>query len=236
KRQDSPYSSGRSGHWIKLKCAERQEFVIGGYTEPQGGRSGLGALLLGYYDEDSRFRYAGKVGTGFNEDKLVYLVKRLSRIEQETSPFEPTPKEKQVHWVKPQLAAEVSFSQWTQSGRIRHAVFVGLREDKRTIQMKKEQSVKVSSADSVVDRNSGSRNGEVATYYARSAPLIMPHVKDRPVSLLRAPAGLGGELFFQKHMHAQRVGGIMELDPELDPRHEPLVVRRNALGLTQAAQ
>lgn len=236
KRQDSPYSSGRSGHWIKLKCAERQEFVIGGYTEPQGGRSGLGALLLGYYDEDSRFRYAGKVGTGFNEDKLVYLVKRLSRIEQETSPFEPTPKEKQVHWVKPQLAAEVSFSQWTQSGRIRHAVFVGLREDKRTTQMKKEQSVKVSSADRVVDRKSGIRKGDVATYYERIAPLIMPHVKDRPVSLLRAPEGLGGELFFQKHMDAQRLSGIIELDPELDPGHEPLVVIRNTLGLTQAAQ
>src|SRR5690606_29580698 len=133
------------------------------------------------------------------------IFKRLSRIEQETSPFEPTPKEKQVHWVKPQLAAEVSFSQWTQSGRIRHAVFVGLREDKRTTQMKKEQSVKVSSADRVVDRKSGIRKGDVATYYERIAPLIMPHVKDRPVSLLRAPEGLGGELFFQKHIDAQRL-------------------------------
>lgn len=236
KRQDAPYTSGRTGHWIKLKCAERQEFVIGGFTEPQGGRSSLGALLLGHYDEDGYLKYAGKVGTGFNENTLKDLFKRLSRIEQKTSPFEPAPREKQVHWVKPQLAAEVSFSQWTQSGRIRHAVFVGLREDKRTRLMKKEQSVKISSAERVVDRKSGARKADIATYYERIAPLLIPHLKDRPVSLLRAPEGINGELFFQKHMDAQRLSGIMELDPELDPGHDPLVVIRNALGLTQAAQ
>src|SRR5690606_17648332 len=155
------------------------------------------------------------------------IFKRLSRIEQKTSPFEPAPREKQVHWVKPQLAAEVSFSQWTQSGRIRHAVFVGLREDKRTRLMKKEQSVKISSAERVVDRKSGARKADIATYYERIAPLLIPHLKDRPVSLLRAPEGINGELFFQKHMDAQRLSGIMELDPELDPGHDPLVVIRN---------
>ena len=236
KRLDAPYVAGRSGHWIKLKCGERQEFVIGGYTDPQGGRQGLGALLLGYYDEDGHLQYAGKVGSGFNDKTLKTLHSSLLRLRQEECPFTPTPAEAGAHWVKPKLAAEVAFSQWTQTGRVRHAVFQGLREDKRTSQMTKEQAVKISSADRVVDKVSGSRKGDIATYYERFADLILPHLKDRPVSLLRAPDGLKGELFFQKHMNAERLSGVIELDPELDPGHEPLVAVRNVTGLTQLAQ
>ena len=236
KRLDAPYVSGRSGYWIKLKCGERQEFVIGGYTKPRGGRQGLGALLLGYYDDDGRLQYAGKVGSGFTEKTLGTLHARLSRLHQDEAPFAAVPAESDVHWVKPKLAAEVSFSQWTQSGRVRHAVFLGLREDKRVSQMKKELGVKISSSDRVVDKQSGTRKGDIATYYERYAELILPHLKDRPVSLLRAPDGLKGQLFFQKHMDADRLSGLIELDPELDPGHEPLVAVRNSLGLTQAAQ
>src|SRR5690606_40487522 len=101
------------------------------------------------------------------------------------------PREKSAHWVKPSLAAEVSFSQGTQSGRVRHAVFLGLRDDKRAKQMKKESSVKISSGDRLVDRKSGARKADIASYYERIAPLLMPHLKDRPVSLLRAPDEIG---------------------------------------------
>lgn len=236
KRLDAPYVSGRSGYWIKLKCGERQEFVIGGYTKPQGSRQGLGALLLGYYDDDGDLQYAGKVGSGFTEKTLATLHAQLSRLHQDDAPFALIPAESHVQWVKPKLAAEVSFSEWTQSGRVRHAVFMGLREDKRISQMKKESGVKISSADRVVDKQTGTRKGDIATYYQRYAELMLPHLKDRPVSLLRAPDGLKGQLFFQKHMDAKRLSGLIELNPALDPGHEPLVAVRNTAGLTQATQ
>jgi len=236
KRLASPYVAGRSGHWIKLKCAERQEFVIGGYTDPQGARCSLGALLLGYYDEDGALRYAGKAGSGFSDATLEALHHRLTPLRQEQPAFIDAPSGSGLHWVKPSLAAEVSFSQWTASGRIRHAVFLGLRDDKPTSLMKKEYSQSISNAGRLVDQRSGTRKGDIAAYYERIAHLLLPHLKDRPVSLLRAPDGLSGELFFQKHLSAERLTGLMELDPALDPGHDPLVVVRNASGLTQAAQ
>lgn len=236
KRLASPYVPGRSGHWIKLKCGERQEFVVGGYTDPQGSRSGLGALLLGYYDEDGALRYAGKVGSGFSDAALQSLHRRLVKLRQDQPAFIDPPQGAGLHWVRPKLAAEVSFSQWTASGRIRHAVFLGLREDKPPSLMTKEHTQSISNAGRLVDARSGTRKGDIATYYERIATLMLPHLKDRPVSLLRAPDGLTGELFFQKHMSADRLTGLMELDPALDPGHDPLVVVRNSAGLTQAAQ
>ena len=236
KQRSSAYVSGRSGHWIKLKCGERQEFVIGGYTDPKGARSGLGSLLLGYYDEEGLLQYAGNVGSGFTESSLADVYDRLQAIEQKQPAFADPPKVAGVHWTRPTLSAEVSFSQWTQSGRIRHAVFRGLREDKPARLMKKEHSHTISNPERVIDKKSGTRKGDVAVYYERVAPLILPHLEDRPVSLLRAPDGIAGELFFQKHMATENLSGIAELDPALDPGHDPLVVIKNAGGLAEAAQ
>lgn len=236
KRRTSPYVSGRSSHWIKLKCGERQEFVIGGYTEPKGSRSGLGSLLLGYYDEEGQLQYAGNVGSGFTDTSLQTLQQRLHAVEQDQSAFAHPPKAAGVHWTRPELSAEVSFAQWTQSGRIRHAVFRGLREDKPTKLMKKEHAHTISNADRLIDKKSGTRKGDVAVYYERVASLILPHLEDRPVSLLRSPDGLEGELFFQKHLQTSNLKGIAELDPSLDPGHEPLVVIKSAEGLAEAAQ
>lgn len=236
KRSSSPYVAGRSGHWIKLKCGERQEFVIGGYTDPKGGRIGLGALMLGYYDDEGGLRYAGNVGSGFSDEVLTMLHRRLRRLHQKDSPFTDAPRSAAAHWVRPELAAEVSFSQWTGTGRVRHAVFQGLREDKPVATMKKEEARTISNPDRVVDARSGTRKGDVAAYYERIASLIMAHLKDRPVSLLRAPDGISGELFFQKHIDASRLSGLMQLDPALDPGHDPLVVVRNGAGLAEAAQ
>lgn len=130
KDASAPYVGKRSKAWLKFKCENGQEFVIGGYTEPQGSRVGFGALLLGYY-QGKKFKYAGKVGTGFDDDFLKGLAKKLAKLEQDSSPFADCQKKsKGVHWVSPSLVGEVSFTEWTRAGRLRHPRFLGLRRDK----------------------------------------------------------------------------------------------------------
>ena len=132
KRAGDAYAGRRTSSWLKAKCARRQEFVIGGYTEPAGARVGLGALLLGTY-ADGALRFAGRVGTGFDEAALRLLAARLAELEQAAPPFADPPRgaaARGVHWVAPELIAEVSFGEWTADGRLRHPVFHGLREDK----------------------------------------------------------------------------------------------------------
>ena len=131
KRADAPYVGGRTKDWLKFKCENNQEFVIGGYTDPQGSRTGLGALLLGVYDSDGQFVYAGKVGTGFDQQTLRRLHDELSALEQERSPFDRgNPPRAGVHWAKPRMVAQIGFSEWTTAGQLRHPRFQGLRRDK----------------------------------------------------------------------------------------------------------
>jgi bifunctional non-homologous end joining protein LigD len=131
KRADAPYVQKRSRDWLKLKCVNRQELVIGGYTDPQGARVGFGALLVGFH-EDGRLLYAGKVGTGYDDATLTTLRRRLEALERETPPFaaERGLPRKGVHWVRPRLVAEVGFTEWTDDHRLRHPRFVALRSDK----------------------------------------------------------------------------------------------------------
>jgi bifunctional non-homologous end joining protein LigD len=138
KRAESPYRAGRSRDWVKIKCSEEQEFVIGGYTAPRGSRTGFGALLLGYYEGD-RLRYAGKVGTGFDEATLRSLGARLAELRIDQSPFfDPVP-ERTAWWVRPELVAEVAFTEWTRDGRLRHPRFLGLRDDKPAHEVVRER-------------------------------------------------------------------------------------------------
>lgn len=133
KRLDSPYVDYRSGAWLKIKCSGRQEFVIGGFTDPQKSRVGLGALLVGYNSDDRKdFVYAGKVGTGFTNEMLTDLRKRLDQIEVDHPPFTKGKilRGKHVHWVKPKLVGEVAYAEWTQHDLLRQPKFEGLREDK----------------------------------------------------------------------------------------------------------
>lgn len=134
KRRDAPYAPGRGRTWLKVKCVLRQELVIGGFTAPRRGRTGIGALLLGYYDGGALV-YAGKVGTGFTLAALADLRRRLAPLERADSPFDPVPPRASTgpdpHWVAPELVAEVAFAEWTREGRLRHPSFQGLREDKR---------------------------------------------------------------------------------------------------------
>ncbi len=273
KRQDAPYRSGRSSDWIKLKCGLRQEFVVAGFTDPQGGRSGLGALLLAVHDTRGKLVYAGKVGTGFSDAALMRLRAQLEPLQQRSSPFATAPDgTSRAHWLKPMLVAEVAFAEWTQGGHIRHAVFKGLRSDKpaRSIVREEAQSpgstpqaspsgrvgssagqhsgrregepaplpsgLQVTHGDRVIDPASGATKLEMVRHYATVAPLMLEHLMNRPVALVRAPQGVAGESFFQKHGDADRLPGIEALDPRLDPGHGPLLAVTAAEGLLAAAQ
>ena len=137
KRAAAPYRSGRSPDWLKLKCEAGQELVVGGFTEPRGSRASLGALLVGYF-EAGRFRYAGKVGTGFSAATLKDLRARLDTLERERSPFADEIREPGAHWVEPELVAQIGFTEWTRDGRLRHPRYEGLRQDKAAADVVRE--------------------------------------------------------------------------------------------------
>src|SRR5262245_10626447 len=131
KRAASRYTAGRSRDWLKFKCENSQEFVIGGYTDPQGSRAGFGALLIGYYDADGRLVYAGKVGTGFDSSALASLLHAMKGLEQPKPPFDRgTLPRAGVRWVQRRLGGQVGFSEWTSAGQLRHPRYLGLRRDK----------------------------------------------------------------------------------------------------------
>jgi bifunctional non-homologous end joining protein LigD len=184
KRADSPYQAVRGRSWQKVKCALRQEFVIGGYTDPQGARSGFGALLLGVY-EGKDLRYCGKVGTGFNDATLTSLAGALRKRATDKSPFvnPPTGAEgRRAHWVRPELVGEVTFTEWTRDGTLRHPSFQGLREDKRARDVVREQPAHLTgSAPPAVDDDAPTaRKGRSITRAGRAAaaePIALKHAK-----------------------------------------------------------
>ncbi|CAG2154579.1 Multifunctional non-homologous end joining protein LigD [Cupriavidus yeoncheonensis] len=259
KRADAPYVSTRSNTWIKLKCTQRQEFVIGGYTEPKGSRAGLGALMLGVHDGAGRLRYAGNVGTGFDTRTLAKLRKQLDALRTDKTPFDALPASVKGLWVRPRLVAEVSFGAWTREGRVRHAVFHGLRSDKPAGAVSVEQpaapagdkrktgaaarkptaakgKVAISHATRVIDAASGLTKGDLVRYYERVAPLMLPHLRGRPIAMVRAPAGVAGQQFFQRHGDTLRVDGVNVLDPDLWPGHPALLEIVSEHALVAAAQ
>jgi bifunctional non-homologous end joining protein LigD len=139
KRADAPYAEGRTRNWLKFKCISGQEFVIGGWTDPQGTRQGLGALLVGYYDADGRLAYAGKVGTGFSTATLRSLHESLSALERDTSPFAVgKPPRAGVHWAEPRMVAQIEFAEWTTDGLLRQPRYEGLRDDKDPAEVVRE--------------------------------------------------------------------------------------------------
>lgn len=138
KRADGPYQPRRSRDWLKLKCSQGQEFVVGGFTEPAGSRVGLGALLLGHY-EHGRLRYAGKVGTGFDRSALLNLRERLDGLRVAASPFDGPVREAGARWVRPELVAQIDFTEWTRDGMLRHPRYLGLRDDKAAEEVVRER-------------------------------------------------------------------------------------------------
>ncbi len=265
KRKASPYASGRHGDWIKLKCGHRQEFVVLGYTPPKGSRLGIGALLLGVHGDDGKLVYAGSVGSGFTDRSLQELHAQLSKLETRTALIARTAElPARVHWVQPQLVAEVAFAQWTEGHRIRHSVFKGLRQDKPAKAITREEPVppasnrkampapppprlsgarsngtsepRVSHPDRVIDASTGLRKIDLVRYYATVGPLMLEHLHHRPVALVRAPEGVAGPQFFQKHQETAGIKGVAALDPGLDPGHAPLLAVTSVDGLLSTAQ
>ncbi len=215
KKATSPYVGGRSREWVKVKCQHRQEFVIGGYTDPQGARGYFGALHLGLYD-GPRLVYVSKVGAGFDQAGLRKLWDALQPLRRETSPFdEGGPSGRGHHWVEPKLVCEVRFTEWTKDAGIRHPTFVGLRDDKKPEDCRREPpvalepvppsrssetraQVKLTNLKKVFWPADGYTKGDLITYYETVAPLLLPYLKDRPLVLTRYPDGIEGKSFFQK--------------------------------------
>lgn len=260
------YVAGRNRNWVKVKCHRRQEFVIGGFTDPAGSRRGLGALLLGVYETQQgrrRFVYVGRVGTGFSEARLSHLHRVLRKLERSRSSFinPPTGRDAQgVHSVTPQLVAEVQFAEWTQEGLLRHASFLGLRDDKpaRTIvrEVPSHHRTEVMNPDAMaampggrqesspsrISGASGSRRKssvsttvagirithphrvlyaddgitklDVARYYETMAEWILPHVRGRPLTIVRCPEGHQRGCFYQKHVTDQIHEAIERVEVE----------------------
>jgi bifunctional non-homologous end joining protein LigD len=260
KRRSARYRSSRSDDWIKLKCRQRQEFVIGGYTCPRGARGGFGALLLGVHDAQGALQYAGSVGTGFGQQALQDIKKAMDTRSRSRSPFPAGTKfAGKPQWVTPTLVAEVTFAEWTRAGRVRHAVFRGLRCDKAASAIVRETPLRVSQVveppgpparaprdvsarlhvtnpGRVIDERSGTTKIGMLRYYDLVGDLMLPHLRGRPVSLVRAPAGVGGTLFFQKHAKTGTLPGIRQLDPALGAGSSALLEVVGKPGLLAAAQ
>ncbi|QBP75681.1 DNA ligase D [Herbaspirillum huttiense] len=194
KRADAPYSGRRDRNWIKVKCEHRQEFVIAGYTEPAGQRSGFGAILVGVHDEQGQLQYAGRVGTGFDERLLGSMLKQFRQREQDQPAFVNPPTGQQrrgVHWLKPELVAEVKFAQWTKSGILRHGSFVALREDKAPEEIVRETPG--SASDEVHPENAEAKPKAPARRSAQdlSRPVMVEGVKlTHPGKILFPDTGL----------------------------------------------
>lgn len=246
KRVDSTYRSGRNDDWVKSKCIKRQEFVIGGFTDGEGSRVGFGALLLGVY-EKGELRFVGKVGTGFDHRLLRDIRSKLRTLETDESSFTlESPRGRGLHWVKPKLVAEVAFAQWTNDKRLRAPVFMGLREDKspRQIGIEKPKPVKggrvktssevsLSHPDRVIFKKEGITKAEVAEYYRSVARWILPHIEDRPLSLVRCPQSSTKPCFFSKHFARRLPEHLIEV-PEKG--NQPWVAVNSEEGILSLVQ
>jgi len=236
KSASAPYLSTRGNTWLKSKCFLEQEFVIGGFTDPSNGSHGIGALIVGYYDKD-KLRYAGRSGTGFTQKSQQTIRKRLDKLIQSSTPFSDVPKgvSRGVHWVKPELVAQISFAAWTRDNLVRQASFKGLREDKSAKEVVREEAEPAESStkssshrqtamphskssksspkaaagktdlpithpEKVLDAESGMTKRDLANYLIAVSERMLPHVADRPLSVVRCPEGTGKQCFFQKHI------------------------------------
>jgi bifunctional non-homologous end joining protein LigD len=290
KLASSTYRGARCRDWVKVKCSQRQELVIGGYTDPEGSRKGFGALLLGVYESDGSLRYSGKVGTGFNDATLKAMYPRLEALEIGKPAFSNPPRgyeAKGAHWIKPELVAEIEFTEWTNDATLRHPSFQGLREDKKARDVVRERpidassektaeapheaatkkkktgvkakkkagahestarsaksamrgatagkgaaaeadaapaaddnvvaGIKLSNPDKLLFPEAGVSKRDLALFYDGIAEWILPHLADRPLTLVRCPNGWGKHCFFQKHP-----------DAKVDPLIERVKVQESA--------
>ncbi len=258
KRTDAGYVSDRTTNWLKLKCSARQEFVIAGFVDRQNAKDEVGSLLLAYYNGKT-LTYAGNVGTGWSAAESAALHNKLVSLETATPTLDPALMKPgrwskrstgNERWVKPVLVGEVAFAEWTPDGHVRHPSFKGLRHDKDARLVVREttltqsdgpatpiaKQVKISNPERVIDSSSGATKADLVRYYESIAERMLPHLQDRPVSLLRAPAGITGEQFFQKHDDKLSIPGMRTLDPALWPGHSALLEAGTVAAIVNAAQ
>lgn len=215
KRADAPYRAGRQGDWLKIKCAQRQEFVIIGYSPSDKDRP-FSSLLLGVY-QDGQLRYTGRVGSGYSDATLSDLARRFRSLRAQASPISasvPASVRRDAVWLRPELVAEIEFAEFTRDGQVRQARFLGLREDKQATAVHTERilpvqlmtqaqdtiaGVHLTHPDKVLYPGQGITKRQVAQYLERIAPLMLPHVQNRLLSLVRCPQGAEQHCFFQRH-------------------------------------
>jgi bifunctional non-homologous end joining protein LigD len=285
KRRHGAYVSGRGDSWLKTKCAQRQEFVIGGFTDSASSRKGLGALLVGYFDKQGDLIYSGKVGTGFSALTEQDVRERLKAREQAKKSFSNVVKDEHkstTHWIKPELVAEVKYSNWTEAGQLRQPVFQGLREDKparevvlerpaakegkkrperqpirqRTAERRKKtpahshsptisltgsqerelEGMRLTHPDRVLYPDVGLTKKDLVTYYAEVSEWMLPHVIDRPLSLVRCPEGQTGQCFYQKHASAGTPEALKQVMIREKNKEQPYLMIQNLAGLLSLVQ
>ena len=252
KRANGKYRSGRGRDWIKSKCAERQEFVIGGYVPSTTSDEAIGSLVLGVF-ENGRLRHAGRAGTGFSRLVAQDLYRRLEALERKTSPFDAkldATARRGVRFVKPELVAEVEFRTWTADGLVRHAAFRGLREDKPAKEIVREgedamaqkaparvaSKVKLTHPDRVYWKDAGVTKAGLASYYTQVWRFMAPHVSSRPLALLRCPGGTAQQCFFQKHGWKGMSGEILTVVDPQDKNDDTLIAIDSLDGLIGLVQ
>lgn len=225
KDRTQPYRSGRNDLWQKVKCSKKQEFVVGGYTLPEGTRSKFGALLVGTYEMGSaqKLKYLGRVGTGFKDHDLDRLFGMMEKLKTEKNPFEVKVPGKGIQFIQPKLVVEVDYKMQTSEGILRHSSFQGLREDKdaRDVHLdipekalstsaKKKAGFTISSPERLIYEKQNITKLQVAHYYKSVTPWLMPYLKDRPLAVLRCPESTSFPCFYQKHIQNSKMNNIIE--------------------------
>jgi bifunctional non-homologous end joining protein LigD len=266
KKTDSVYSSARNGDWIKLKCDQRQEFVIGGYTLSDRKTSGVSSLLLGVY-AGGELVYAGRAGTGLSQADMKELEGKFAGIKRMEPPFQPAPKPRsteKITWLEPELVAEIKFTEWTEDNLLRQASFKGLRTDKNPRDIKKEKAdeeiqpqsaaketervveantkgiiiegIKISNPDKVIFADPEITKGDVIRYYAQVAGHMLPFVSRRILSIVRCPKGISQTCFYKKHPGPGSLGIVTIPIFTGDGEPEDYFYIENASGLIAEAQ
>jgi len=238
KRADSRYAVGRrTRDWLKIKTHGRQEFIIAGYTRGQGRRAGtLGSLVLAVR-RGPELQYVGNVGTGFTAEEIEKLMQKLRPLERKTPPFKEVPKMPKIRkgdvvWVEPKLVCEVEFAEWTHDGHLRAPSYQGLRDDKAADEVRRERPIedeirrgkrvlKLSNLDKLFWPDEGITKGDLLAYYQAVAPVLVPHLKDRPFTMRRYPDGIDGKAFFQKDVPKGTPDWIPTVRLEVSTRDKP---------------
>ena len=262
---EGKYCPGRGGNWLKLKCSKGQEFVVGGFTLPSNDIHGVGALLLGQYDDD-KLIYAGRTGTGFTQKTHRLLRDKLDKLRQTKTPFDKLPEgvSRGVIWVKPEMVVQAAFSTWTADNLVRQAAFKGIREDKPAQAVRREVPiadaqraedkptarhaaksantgdlpVRLTHPDKVLDEASGVTKRVLAEYYLAIAEEMLLFIADRPLTIVRCPDGSGKQCFYQKHKNKTLSGnfGSIEIVDKKSGEPEPYITLNTMEAIVELAQ